>query len=292
MADKMTEKEMAEKEIAEKEMAEKEMTEKGMTEEEMAEKKMAEKGMTEEEMAEKKMAENKMTEEKMIEEKMTEEKMTEEEMIVEETIAEEMIEEEMMAKEMMEEEMAENKMIEEKMMEEKMIEEKMIEEKDEGVKISNKKLLRVYPKAFAVDERLMQSLVIFEDSKSKVIFSIVLGDPTEIAGLIKDPTYDLQSPYRLTSEVLKSFDTQPKKAVIHSESGIYLYLKQENVRGFKKLQIQMSEMLGLWNIYDFPIYSKSDFIDSVRHMDLKSDKEMSQINGGELYKVYGQKYLM
>ena len=238
--------------------------------------------MTEKGMAEKKMAENKMTEEKMIEEKMTEE-----EMIVEETIAEEMIEEEMMAKEMMEEEMAENKMIEEKMMEEK-----MIEEKDEGVKISNKKLLRVYPKAFAVDERLMQSLVIFEDSKSKVIFSIVLGDPTEIAGLIKDPTYDLQSPYRLTSEVLKSFDTQPKKAVIHSESGIYLYLKQENVRGFKKLQIQMSEMLGLWNIYDFPIYSKSDFIDSVRHMDLKSDKEMSQINGGELYKVYGQKYLM
>jgi len=166
----------------------------------------------------------------------------------------------------------------------------MIEEKNEK-NTTNTKLIRVYPKAFAVDDKLKQSLAIFEDAKSKVTFSVTLGAPEEISGLLKDSTHTSQNPYRFASKVLETFEAKPKKAIIKSENDIDLCLKQEDVRGFKKINIGINEMLGLWNLHDFPIYSKPDFIDSIRHVDLQSDKESGSAKS-DMYKAYGQKYLM
>lgn len=161
--------------------------------------------------------------------------------------------------------------------------------------INNNRLKRVYPKAFAVDERLMQSIAIFEDRASKVTFSLTIGAPEEIVALLKDSSVALKSPFKTVLKVLEVFDSKPKKAIIKSENDVDLCLKQEGLKGFKKVKISMSEMLGLWNLYDFPIYSKSDFIESVREVELKSDKDQAGSKGlpsGELYKAYGQKYLM
>lgn len=166
----------------------------------------------------------------------------------------------------------------------------MVDEKSGKTKVSQK-LIRVYPKAFAVDEKLKQSLVIFEDAKGQVNFSVSLGAPEEITGLVKDSTHSAQGPYRFVSKMLESFNSQPKKAIIKSESEVDMCFKQEEVRGLKRVQTGMGEMLGLWNIYDFPIYSKPEFIESIRHVDLQTDQEALQPSG-DMYKVYGQKYLM
>ena len=166
----------------------------------------------------------------------------------------------------------------------------MIEEKSNKKK-NDQKFLRVYPKAFAVDEKLKQSLVIFEDAKGLVNFSVALGAPEEIMGLLKDSTHVSQGPYKLVSKMFESFNTQPRKAIIKFENEIDMCLKQKDIRGFKKLKTGMVEMLGLWNIYDFPIYSKLEFIESIRHVDLKSGQDTLQTSG-DLYKAYGQKYLM
>jgi len=157
----------------------------------------------------------------------------------------------------------------------------------------SQKLKRVYPKAFAVDERLMQSIAIFEDKVNKLTFSVTLGSPEEIVGLLKDSTTKAQGPYKFALKLLEEFDSKPKKAIIKAENDIDLCLKKEDLRGFKKIKVGMSEMLGLWNLYDFPIYSKAEFIESVREVDLKTDPDnkVNQMNP-ELYKVYGQKYLM
>ena len=153
------------------------------------------------------------------------------------------------------------------------------------------KLLRVYPKAFAVDEKFKQSLVIFEDAKGKISFSVALGAPEQITGLVKDGMQKTSGLYSFAQKLLETFQTKPKKAIIKAENEIDLCLKQEDIRGLKKLQTGMTEMLGMWNLYDFPIYSKPEFIESIRHIDLQADRETLP-PAVDLYKVYGQKYLM
>jgi hypothetical protein len=168
----------------------------------------------------------------------------------------------------------------------------MIDQKIEEDIKKQKKLLRVYPKAFAIDEKLSQSLAIFEDAKARVSFSLTLGSPEEIANLVKDSTQsNYNAGYSLSSKILECFSAKPKKAIIRSESRVDICIKQDEIRGFKKIQTSIGEMLGLWNLHGFPIYSESEFIDSVRQIDLKSEKETSQPSG-DLYRVYGQKYLM
>ncbi len=155
----------------------------------------------------------------------------------------------------------------------------------------NKRPVKVTPKAFAVDEKLFQSIVVFECVKLRLTFSVVLGAPEEISGLVKGSTYSQKSPYNLCSKIMEQNQLKPKKAIIKNEHDVDLCLKKEDLKGLQKINLTIPEMLGLWNVSDFPIYAMPDYIKSVRSVDLAIEGE-SNIPKSELYKIYGQKYLM
>ena len=156
---------------------------------------------------------------------------------------------------------------------------------------TNNRPIKVTPKAFAVDEKLFQSIVVFESAKLKTSFSVVLGAPEEISGLVKGSSHSQKSPYNLCCKIMEQNQLKPKKAVIKNEHDVDLCLKKEELKGFQKVNVSIPEMLGLWNVSDFPIYAMPDYIESVRSVDLVVEGESSTPKS-ELYKIYGQKYLM
>lgn len=150
---------------------------------------------------------------------------------------------------------------------------------------------KIKPKAFAIDERLQQGLVIFETVKSGTTFSISLGPLDDVINLIKDGPETAEGPFKLTKKVFEEFHVAPKKASIDKEGEITLFLKQKQNKRSKKLNLSVAELLGLWNVYDFPIFSSQSFIDNSREKVLETNADKFKSNP-ELYKRYGQKYLM
>ena len=151
--------------------------------------------------------------------------------------------------------------------------------------------LKIKPKAFAIDERLQQGLVIFETVQSGTTFSVSLGPLEEVVNLIKDGPQRAEGPYKLTEKVLQTFAASPKKANINKDGDITLSLGQKETKKYKKLNLSVGELLGLWNIYDFPIFSSQSFIDNSREKVLEANSEKFKSNP-ELFRKYGQKYLM
>lgn len=154
--------------------------------------------------------------------------------------------------------------------------------------------LKIVPNTFAMDEKTKQGLVIFETVTTKTKFSVYLSNNTEVGLFLKESFKRQESGFVLSRKILESMGYTLDKGVIKELDGeresVHLVLRDESKK-LKKIKVSLLELVGMWTLEGFPMYANSKFIENCR--DIKVEvKETSKPLKSDLYKRYGQKYLM
>lgn len=155
-------------------------------------------------------------------------------------------------------------------------------------------LLRVQPKTFVVDERGGQGLVLFETLKSKTEFTLYFNSGFDVELFIREAFNRQESGFLLSYKLCESLGFVPKKGHlkdIESQKGALLFLEQKEGDEKLKIEVGLVELLGLWALHNFPLYASKRFIADCRDMKIE-EGGLSQALTMDLYKKYGQKYLM
>lgn len=162
--------------------------------------------------------------------------------------------------------------------------------------MSTLKNVKIIPQTFALDEKTNQGLVVFETVKERTKFSVYLGSSVEISMFLKESFKRQESGFVLSKKILEAQNLEIKKGQITELSGereeVHLFLKAgAEERGSKKISMSLLELLGLWTLDNFPLYANKNFIESCRDVKIEI-KETATPLKSNLYKKYGQKYLM
>jgi len=160
----------------------------------------------------------------------------------------------------------------------------------------SKKECRVKPVTFAIDEKNHQGLVVFETVKDHVKFSVHLGNSLDLALFLQESTKRQESGFALTQKVIHSQNLKIKKARVSHVSGesetVHLFLKSTDEKAkAQKVRVSLLEVLGMWTLENFHLYACADFIESCRDVKVELKETKSPL-GADLYRRYGQKYLM
>ncbi len=154
--------------------------------------------------------------------------------------------------------------------------------------------IKIAPQTFALDEKTNQGLVVFETVKAKTKFSVHLNESVEVGLFLKESFKRQESGFALSKKLFESLGYKLDRGVIKELEGereeAHLVLRDAD-KNLKKVQVSMLELLGMWTLENFPMYANSKFIENCR--DIKVElKETSKPLKSDLYKRYGQKYLM
>ena len=187
---------------------------------------------------------------------------------------------------------------------------KKIEKSSSGK--NKKKEVRIRPVTFALDEKTNQGLVVFETSKEKIKFSVYLNSSLDLALFLQESFKRQESGFALSKKIIKAGGFKIKKARITEIDGdhelVHLFLKprekkaelEENkiettkeVQKLKsqKMTVSLLEVLGLWTLENFPLFACNEFIEKCRDVKIEIKETKSPL-GSDLYRRYGQKYLM
>ncbi len=154
--------------------------------------------------------------------------------------------------------------------------------------------VKIIPQTFALDEKTQQGLVVFETIQEKTKFSVYLNESIEVGLFLKEAFKRQESGFALSKKIFESLGYRLDKGVINELDGeqekIIIVLKGVD-KLLKKVQVSMLELLGMWTLENFPMFASTKFIENCRDIKVKL-KETSKPLKKDLYKRYGQKYLM
>ncbi len=156
------------------------------------------------------------------------------------------------------------------------------------------KQVKIIPQTFALDEKTQQGLVIFETVEEKTKFSVYLSESIEVGLFLKESFKRQESGFALSKKIFESLGYRLDKGVINELDGEQekSIMVLRDVDDFlKKIQVSMLELLGMWTLENFPIFASIQFIENCRDIKAKL-KETGKPLKIDLYKRYGQKYLM
>lgn len=154
--------------------------------------------------------------------------------------------------------------------------------------------IKIIPNTFALDEKTNQGLVVFETVTTKTKFSVYLSESVDVSLFLRESFKRQESGFALTLKVFEALGYKLDRGAIKELEGereeAHLVLRNEEGK-LKRIKISMLELLGLWTVQNFPMFANSKFIENCRDVKVEV-KETSKPLKADLYKRYGQKYLM
>jgi hypothetical protein len=154
--------------------------------------------------------------------------------------------------------------------------------------------VRIAPQTFAVDDKTGQGLVIFETLKSKTKFSVHMSNSLEIGLFLSESFKREESGYHLSKKIFEKLGYSVDRGSICGLEGereeVQLVLRDQDGE-LEKVNVGLLELLGLWSTKSFPLFASKKFIESCRDVKIEI-KETGKPLKSDLYKRYGQKYLM
>ncbi len=154
--------------------------------------------------------------------------------------------------------------------------------------------IKIIPNTFAVDEKTNQGLVIFETLTKKTKFSVYLSSNVEVGLFLRESFKRQESGFVLSRKVIESMGYKIDRGFVKDLNGdqehVQLVLRDEN-KNLKRLSVSLLELVGMWTLENFPMYTNARVIENCRDVKVEV-KETSKPLKSDLYKRYGQKYLM
>lgn len=160
-----------------------------------------------------------------------------------------------------------------------------------------KDLIEVKPDTFAIDDRSGSGLIIFESLKDMKKFSFQVGESVDLALFIDESIKRSESGFCLAYRFIDHFEATPEMGVLKAESNeedvtaLLLLKSQDSDLKLGELKLSILELLGLWSLKQFPLYATKDLIEDQRDTKYNLSETDPPLRR-ELYKKYGQKYLM
>lgn len=153
--------------------------------------------------------------------------------------------------------------------------------------------VKIVPNTFAMDEKTSQGLVIFETLTTKTKFSVYLGSNVEVGLFLRESFKRQESGFVLSKKIIESMGYKIDRGFVKELNGdhelVQLILKDG--KKTKRLSVSLLELVGMWTLENFPMYTNSNLIENCRDVKVEV-KETSKPLRSDLFKRYGQKYLM